>query len=110
MQSKRSREKAKSGTSPFKLLLWTAIVGLIFGAIGFGEPLEDALRVGRNGLHPHAASGDIVLVGVDDRSLLEIGNWPWPRKHHAQMVDRLTQMGARRIFYDVNFSFKGDSA
>jgi EAL domain-containing protein (putative c-di-GMP-specific phosphodiesterase class I)/CHASE2 domain-containing sensor protein len=110
MQSKRSRGKAATDTSPFKLLLWTAIVGLIFGAIGFGEPLEDAFRVGRNGLHPHAASGDVVLVAVDDRSLLEIGSWPWPRQQHAQIVDRLTQMGARRIFFDINFAFKGDPA
>src|SRR3990170_7825031 len=110
MQSKRSREKATSGTSPFKLLLWTAIVGAIFGAIGFGEPLENTLRVGRNGLHPHAASGDIVLVAVDDRSMQELGSWPWPRDIHARMIDRLTQLGAKRIFYDVNFSFKSDPA
>jgi diguanylate cyclase len=108
MQSKQSREKTSADKSPFKLLLWTAIVGLIFGAISFGEPLENALRVSRNGLHPHPASGDIVLVAIDDRSLLEVGNWPWPRDQHAHMVDRLTQMGARRIFFDVNFSFRSD--
>ncbi|HMI41198.1 MAG TPA: EAL domain-containing protein [Sphingomicrobium sp.] len=109
MQSKRSRKKTASGT-PFRLLLWTALAGLIFGITGFGAPLEDALRVGRNSLHPHAASGDIVLVAVDDRSLLEVGNWPWPRQQHAKMVGRLTEMGARRIFYHANFSFKTDPA
>ena len=76
----------------------------------FGAPLEDALRVGRNSLHPHAVSGDIVLVAVDDRSLLEVGNWPWPRQQHARMVDKLTEMGARQIFYHANFSFKTDPA
>jgi len=110
MQSKRSREKTASGTSPFKLLLWTAIAGLIFGIIGFGEPLENAFRVVRNSLHPHRASGDIVLVAVDDRSLQELGNWPWSRDIHARMVERLTDLGARRIFYDVNFAFKSDPA
>ena len=91
-------------------MLWTALAGLLFGIAGFFAPLEDSLRVGRNSLHPHAASGDIVLVAVDDRSLLEVGNWPWPRQQHARMVDRLTEMGARRIFYDANFSFKTDPA
>src|SRR5688572_21644307 len=110
MQSKRSRERSTSGTSPLKLLLWTAIAGLLFGIAGFFAPVEDALRVGRNGLHPHAASGDIVLVAVDDRSLLEVGNWPWPRQQHARMVDELTQKGARRIFYHANFAFKTDPA
>jgi len=110
MQPKRSQKKSTSGTSPFKLLLWTAIVGLIFGVIGFGEPLEDVLRVGRNGLHPHAASGDIVLVTIDDRSLQEVGSWPWSRKIHGQMAERLTKLGARRVFYDINFAFKSDAA
>jgi EAL domain-containing protein (putative c-di-GMP-specific phosphodiesterase class I)/CHASE2 domain-containing sensor protein len=110
MKAKQSRENAASGTSPFKLLLWTAIVGLIFGVIGFGEFVEDALRVGRNSVHPHAARGDTVLIAVDDRSLQDLGNWPWPRSTHARIVDRLTQMGAKRIFYDLNFSFKSDPA
>jgi CHASE2 domain-containing sensor protein len=108
MQSKRSREKTVSGASPFMLLLWTAIAGLIFGITGFGAPLEDALRVARNALHSQPASGEIVLVAVDDRSLLELGNWPWPRRQHARMVDRLTEAGARRIFYHADFSFKTD--
>ena len=30
--------------SSLKLLLWTAIAGLVFGLIGFGELLEDVLR------------------------------------------------------------------
>ena len=33
---------------PWKLLLWTAVAGLIFGLIGAGEYFEDMLRVARN--------------------------------------------------------------
>ena len=57
----------------WKLLLWTALAGLIFGLIGFGEIAEDILRAGRNSLHWHRASGDIVLVKIDDKSLREVG-------------------------------------
>ena len=90
---------------PWKLLLWTAFAGLIFGLIGFGEVAEDWLRVARNSFHPHKASGNIVLLMIDDKSLHEIGNWPWPRRTDAELVDRLTAAGANRIFFDVNFSF-----
>ena len=110
MQRRRSPEPSESGHSPFKLLLWTAIAGLIFGVIGFGEVLENTLRVGRNGLHPHRASGDIVLIAIDDKSLQDLGNWPWSRSTHARLVDRLGNLGARRVFYDINFSFKTDAA
>lgn len=97
------RKKARPEQSPVKLLLWTAVAGLMFGLIGFGEVLEDLLRSTRNSLHPHKASGEIVLVKIDDASLREIGRWPWPRRYHAQLTDRLSEAGAKRIFFDIMF-------
>jgi EAL domain-containing protein (putative c-di-GMP-specific phosphodiesterase class I)/CHASE2 domain-containing sensor protein len=90
------------------MLLWTAIAGLIFGLIGFGELPEDLLRAGRNGLHPHKASGDIVFVSIDDRSMSEIGRWPWPRRYHAQLADKLSSAESRRIFFDVMFETRSN--
>src|SRR4029079_5248515 len=87
--------------SSFKLLLWTAIAGLIFGAIAFGQPLEDVLRTLRNGLHWNKASGEIVLVKIDDESIRDVGAWPWPRERYAELTDKLTKAGARRIFFDL---------
>ena len=87
----------------WKLLLWTAFAGLIFGLIGFGEIGEGSLRALRNCLHWHKASGDIVLVKIDDESLRKIGRWPWPRRYHAQLTDRLSEAGAKRIVFDISF-------
>ncbi|HEX5238386.1 MAG TPA: EAL domain-containing protein [Sphingomicrobium sp.] len=95
---------------PWKLLLWTAVAGLIFGLIGFGEIAEDSLRVARNRLHMHPASGDIVLVKIDDESLREVGRWPWPRRNYARLSDQLTKAGARRIFFDIVFNDPGSPA
>jgi EAL domain-containing protein (putative c-di-GMP-specific phosphodiesterase class I)/CHASE2 domain-containing sensor protein len=97
------RTSAKAEMAPWKLLLWTAIAGLIFGLVGFGEIAEDLLRAGRNSLHRHPASGDIVFVKIDDNSLRQVGRWPWPRRYHAQLTDALTNAGARRIFFDIAF-------
>ena len=90
---------------PWKLLLWTAVAGLVFGLIGFGEVAEDWLRVSRNSFHEHKASGDVIVIRIDDQALRQYGNWPWPRRTQAQLVDKLTAAGADRIFYDINFSF-----
>ena len=95
---------------PWKLLLWTALAGLIFGLIGFGEIAENDLRIARNRLHAHNASGQIVVVKIDDASLREYGNWPWPRRDHAQLIDRLTAAGANRIFFDIIFAYPADAA
>jgi EAL domain-containing protein (putative c-di-GMP-specific phosphodiesterase class I)/CHASE2 domain-containing sensor protein len=85
--------------SSLKLLLWTAIAGLLFGLVAFGEPLEDVLRTARNTMHWHKASGDIVLVKIDDEAIREVGAWPWPRRRYAELTDKLTKAGADRIFF-----------
>jgi Predicted transmembrane sensor domain len=106
--SKRSKKGADQ--KPWKLLLWTAVAGLIFGLIGFGEIAEDDLRVVRNGFHQHKASGDLIVVKFDDQALRRFGNWPWPRSRQAALVNRLTDAGARGIFFDINFSYPSDAA
>jgi EAL domain-containing protein (putative c-di-GMP-specific phosphodiesterase class I)/CHASE2 domain-containing sensor protein len=94
------RTSAKAEMAPWKLLLWAAIAGLALGLI-FGD-LERWPRTARNSLHWHNASGDVVLVKIDSPSLREVGRWPWPRRYHAQLTDRLTAVGAKRIFFDVS--------
>ena len=82
----RWRKKQKAESSPLKLLLWTAVAGLIIGLSGFGELPEDMLRASRNNLHPHSASGEIVLVAIDEPALRAVGAWPWPRRRPAELV------------------------
>lgn len=49
-------------------------------------------------------SEQLVIVAIDDASIQELGRWPWSRRHHAQLLDRLTDMGARAVGFDVLFS------
>src|SRR3954447_10701443 len=97
--SKRSDQSLER--NPWKLLLWTVLAGLVFGLIGLGELPEDYFRMARNHLHSHKATGDIVLVEINDSSLHTLGALPWPRSSYARMVDSLTQAGAKRIFIDI---------
>jgi EAL domain-containing protein (putative c-di-GMP-specific phosphodiesterase class I)/CHASE2 domain-containing sensor protein len=102
--------KQTTEKKPWKLLLWTVLAGLIFGLIDLGEIPDDYLRGIRNLFHEHRASGDIVVVTVDEPSLRRVGNWPWPRRYDGQMVDRLMAAGANRVFFDVNFSYTSNPA
>ena len=90
-----------------KLLWWPLVFALLFGAIRFGEPIEDALRVIRNHAHEQPVSGDIVLVEVDEKSLREIDNWPWPRAKQAEIVDALDGLGAKSIVFDILYTGPG---
>ena len=46
----------------------------------------------------------VVIVDIDEKSLRTIGQWPWPRTRIAQLVDRLTSLGAAVIGFDVIFA------
>ena len=98
----RSRDEQKWTKSSFKALLWTAIAAVLLG-LTLRDVSEDMLRTLRNGLHWHKASGDIVLVNVDDQAIQKVGRWPWPRRHSATMLDALTDAGAKKVFFDLQF-------
>jgi HD-GYP domain-containing protein (c-di-GMP phosphodiesterase class II)/CHASE2 domain-containing sensor protein len=51
-------------------------------------------------------SGRIVIVDVDDNSLSEHGQWPWPRYKIAAIIDRLNDAGAAAIGIDFVFPEK----
>src|SRR5712675_773811 len=46
----------------------------------------------------------VTIVDIDESSLKEIGQWPWPRTIMAQLVDKLHAAGAAVIAFDVLFS------
>jgi len=101
-------QQSRIRSAAVEALLWTAVASLIFGLIGAGEYFEDILRVARNNLHMHRASGQVVIIKIDDDSLRQYGNWPWPRRYHGALVDRLSAGGANGIFFDINFSYPSD--
>lgn len=45
-----------------------------------------------------------VIIDLDETSLSEIGQWPWPRVTIAQMVQNLMQLGASLVAFDVVFA------
>jgi adenylate cyclase len=48
---------------------------------------------------------DIVTVQIDDVSFDELDEqWPFPRRMHAKVIDRLREAGARVIGYDIQFT------
>ncbi|MBL9098041.1 MAG: CHASE2 domain-containing protein [Alphaproteobacteria bacterium] len=50
------------------------------------------------------ASGSIVIVQIDPKSLAAIDTWPWPRGRHADLIAKLTASGADIVALDIAFS------
>ncbi len=46
----------------------------------------------------------VVLADIDEASVKEIGQWPWPRTVLADLVPRLRELGAVAIGFDIVFA------
>ncbi len=46
-------------------------------------------------------STDIVIVAIDERSLAQLGQWPWSRALHARLIERLSRAGVKAVALDL---------
>lgn len=53
---------------------------------------------------PHKPHPDIVILAIDNKSLEEIGRWPWNRSIHAELLTSLASYEPELVAYDVTFS------
>lgn len=92
-----------------KSMRWL-LTGLALALVALSSLLGvwDAADARLSGLRFAAAdrspSGDFVFVDIDARSLTEVGIWPWPRSVHADLLDRLMDMGVYEVAFDIDFS------
>jgi diguanylate cyclase len=95
-----------------RLLAWrrplafaaAAAAGIVTLATGGGVAVDEAATAARSGFRLHPASGSIVIAEIDAKSIAAIARWPWPRRVHGEIVDRLREAGTRSIAFDVDFS------
>ena len=59
--------------------------------------------------HHADMSGRIVVVDIDERSLAQLGRWPWPRTRLAQLLTRIQDLGAVSVGLDMVFPEPDDS-
>ncbi len=49
-------------------------------------------------------SDRIAVIAIDDRSIANLGRWPWSRDIHAKLIDQLAAAKAKTIVHTVFFS------
>ena len=85
-------------------LLAAFLFATFMAMMGLGTDVDERLRLIRDNARSHQASGQIAIVEIDARSLKPISDWPWPRRIHADLTDKLRAAGARTVVFDVDFS------
>ncbi len=46
----------------------------------------------------------LVIVSIDERSLAEVGPWPWPRETMAELSTKITEAGAQLQLHDILYA------
>lgn len=99
------------------LLVWAfaLLTAILLATLGVRwiQPLQERVtdlvwRLGSS----HEPEQRIILLDIDERSLQEIGPWPWDRTHIAQLMEQLATQGAAQQIWDIVFTDPraGDSA
>ncbi|MBL0421217.1 adenylate/guanylate cyclase domain-containing protein [Ramlibacter sp. AW1] len=60
---------------------------------------------------PRTTDASVVIVDVDEKSLAEVGRWPWGRHHMARLTDELFErQGAAVVGFDMIFAEPDESS
>ncbi|MCF8495642.1 MAG: adenylate/guanylate cyclase domain-containing protein [Alphaproteobacteria bacterium] len=85
------------------LALLCASVAFSFSHARWREQIRNFTFDNYNILKPRQSSDSIVIVDIDEASLKERGQMPWPRSVMAELVRTLDGMGAKLIVFDMVF-------
>jgi CHASE2 domain-containing sensor protein len=88
------------------------VAGVLAAAVGVAAQLADLLPgvqsdtvALRFQAREAKTPDDVVVVAIDDVTFSDLNQqWPFPRRFHARVIDRLRAAGARTIVYDVQFT------
>ncbi|HNY73347.1 MAG TPA: adenylate/guanylate cyclase domain-containing protein [Syntrophales bacterium] len=99
--------------SPLKISIVLVILALVVffmdpHFLRFMELKALDLRMVSRGQLP--TTGQVIIATVDEKSLSEIGRWPWSRSMTAKLVDSLKEYGAKAVGFDIVFAEPEQSA
>ena len=77
---------------------------------GWHGAFRNALTDLRFAWEQRQATGEIVVIAIDARSIEQVGIWPWPRRLHAELLRQLQKARVSDIVFDVDFSAPSDPA
>lgn len=94
-------KKIRSTLSFYGFNLFITLLLFIITLIPFFNQINQLFTDQLHGKIP--ARQEIVIVAIDDKSLQEIGAWPWDRTNFAKVIKNISDAGARVTGIDVLF-------
>lgn len=108
----KGKKRARAGLTSSTLV--SIGIGVLSAVLGFAlyrsdiPPLREIdLRLGDNRFvlrGPLEPNPNVVIAAIDEKSVNELGRWPWPRSTLARIIKTVEAEGPRAVVLDVVFS------
>jgi len=95
--------KSRFWSSDWFAGLLISIVVVLFSGMPQFQSLERAFYDWGVRSTDRLPSDKIAVIAIDDESIENIGRWPWPRDLHAELINRLSEGGAKVVGQTVFF-------
>jgi diguanylate cyclase (GGDEF)-like protein len=87
----------------FALVLVT-IIAILVDFVGLYAPIDNYVREWRYQAIKKPVSEKFVIIAIDPKSINAVGQWPWPRRVHAEVIDQLLAYQVDEIALDIDLS------
>lgn len=100
------KKKSNKHSRPWwTLLLLFFLLSLSYFVPAYMAKLQNASYDLFHRLHPREYQpAPVRILDIDNESLAKYGQWPWPRTRIAELINKLSKMGASVIVFDMVFS------
>ncbi len=85
------------------IVVFSLLLTLPLSQLGSSFFLERWLYDFSMGFFSGTPNKKVNIIAIDEKSIAEIGRWPWSRDYHSAMIDRLHDGGAKVIAYPIFF-------
>lgn len=83
--------------------LLSLLLSIVVGISGFGELPDRVIAMLTSRVAYRDVSGDIVVVGVDDRTLRQSRGGEFTRHDHARLIAAIDRANPKRLFIDFDY-------
>ena len=87
----------------WRALALSLLLSLVVGISGFGELPDRLIAMATSRVAYRDVSGDIVVVGIDDRTLAESQGGEFTRQDHARLINAVGRADPKRLFIDFDY-------
>ncbi|MEM5530456.1 serine/threonine-protein kinase [Gammaproteobacteria bacterium AS21] len=87
----------------FLFLLLCATLLLIIQLSPIGQYLSRLTYDVGVSLYKGSANNRISIIAIDEKSLANLGRWPWSREYHTALLDKLAAVNAKVVAFPIFF-------